>query len=173
MAKKWYVVHTYSGHENRVKLSLQERIERGNMQHLFGEILIPSEKVRKKVAEQERVMSRKLFPGYILVEMDLNQESYNAVKETPKVTGFLGGLNPIPVSEKEVENVKVQTQNNPERIAINFDQGDSVRVKEGPFANFSGSIKEVRPEKRKVLVLVSIFGRATPVELDYEQVEKA
>lgn len=175
MAKKWYVVHTYSGHENGAKKALQRRIEEHSMQADFGEILIPTESVLEVVKGQKRTSMRKFYPGYLFVQMDMNEKTFHLVRNTPKITGFLGGTNPTPVRESEIAQISsamTEGQTKP-KPKIHFEEGDSVRVTEGPFANFSGTVEEVKAEKQKVRVLVSIFGRATPVELDFGQVEKA
>jgi len=175
MAKKYYVVHTYSGHENKARLSLQERIRQSGLADQFGEILIPSESVVEVVKGQRRTTTRKLFPGYILVEMELNEATYHLVRNTPKITGFLGGTTPVPVRPEEVMQTKTQMTEGLKapKPKFSFEEGETVRVIDGPFSNFNGTVEEVKPEKQKVRVLVSIFGRATPVELDFAQVEKA
>src|SRR5215470_15619434 len=175
MAKKWYVVHTYSGHENRAKLSLQERIRSHGMQDDFGDILIPTESVLEVVKGQRRTSTRKFYPGYLFVQMELSEKTFHLVKNTPKITGFLGGTTPTPVKESEIQSINTAMQEGAikPRPRISFEEGENVRVIDGPFANFSGIVEEVKPEKQKVKVLVSIFGRATPVELDFTQVEKA
>jgi len=175
MSKKWYVVHTYSGHENRARLSLLDRIRTGGMQDEFGEVLIPTESVMEVVKGQRRTATRKFYPGYLFVQMDLNEKTFHLVKNTPKITGFLGGTNPTPVKETEIAAIATamtEGQVKP-KPRVHFEEGDSVRVIDGPFSNFSGTVEEVKQEKQKVRVLVSIFGRATPVELDFGQVEKA
>jgi transcriptional antiterminator NusG len=175
MSKKWFVVHTYSGHENRARLSLLDRIRTGGMQDEFGEVLIPTESVMEVVKGQRRTATRKFYPGYLFVQMDLNEKTFHLVKNTPKITGFLGGTSPTPVKESEIASITTamtEGQVKP-KPRIHFEEGDSVRVIDGPFANFSGTVEEVKPEKQKVRVKVSIFGRATPVELDFGQVEKA
>jgi transcriptional antiterminator NusG len=172
---KWYVVHTYSGHENRARLSLLERIRTYNLQDQFGEILIPTESVLEVVKGQKRTSTRKFYPGYLFVQMDLNEKTFHLVKNTPKITGFLGGTNPTPVRESEIAQINsamTEGQIKP-KPRVHFEEGDPVRVIDGPFANFAGTVEEVKPEKQKVRVLVSIFGRATPVELDFVQVEKS
>lgn len=172
---KWYVVHTYSGYENRAKKSLEERIKQFSLDEAFGEILIPTETVEEVKGGSKRTSKRKFFPGYMLVQMELNDETWHVVKNTPKITGFVGGaIKPPPITEAEVKRL---TQQMTEGVVkptpkVEFDEGDQVRVVDGPFANFSGSIEEVKAEKQKVRVLVSIFGRSTPVELDFMQVEK-
>ncbi|MBI3752966.1 MAG: transcription termination/antitermination protein NusG [Deltaproteobacteria bacterium] len=175
MAKKWYVVHTYSGYENKVKASLEERIKNAGMEQYFSEILVPSEKVIGLVKGEKKTTSRKFFPGYILVSMELNDETWHVVKNTPKVTGFVGGTtNPPAISEEEVKKITHQMEEGAvkPKPKVLFERGENVRVIDGPFTNFTGIVDEVKPEKGKLKVLVSIFGRATPVELDFVQVEK-
>lgn len=177
MTKSWYIVHTYSGHEAKAKQSLLERARTFGHEEDIEEILIPEENVVEIVKGEKRTSKRKFFPGYILVRMNLTDETWHIVKDTPKVTGFVGGGNdkPTPISEDEVERM---TQAMREGAAkpkpkISFEEGESVRVVSGPFANFSGFVDEVLPEKEKVRVMVQVFGRATPVMLDYMNVEKA
>lgn len=175
MAKNWYVVHTFSGYEHKAKAALEERIKAQGQQALFGEILVPVEKVVELVKGKKKTSSRKFFPGYILVQMDLNDETWHVVKETPKVTGFVGGsTNPPPVSEEEVKNITHQMEEGAikPKPRVLFSAGENVKVVDGPFADFNGVVEEVRPEKGKLRVLISIFGRATPVELDFVQVER-
>jgi len=176
MSKKWYVVHTYSGYENKVKATLQERIKSHKMEQYFSEVLVPSEKVIGLVKGEKKTISRKFFPGYILVSMELNEETWHLVKSTPKVTGFVGGTTaPKAISEDEVKKITHQMEEGAvkPKPKVLFDRGENVRVVDGPFTNFTGIVDEVKPEKGKLKVLVSIFGRATPVELDFVQVEKA
>lgn len=176
MTKKWYVVHTYSGYENKVKAALQERVKSNKMEEYFSEILVPSEKVIGLVKGEKKTTSRKFFPGYILVNMELNEQTWHIVKNTPKVTGFVGGTTTPPaISEEEVKKITHQMEEGAARPKpkVLFDRGENVRVVDGPFTNFTGIVDEVKPEKGKLKVLVSIFGRATPVELDFVQVEKA
>ena len=175
MAMKWYVVHTYSGHENKARLSLQERVKQMGKEAQFGQILIPTESVLEMVKGQKRTTTRKFYPGYMFVEMDLTEETFHLVKNTPKITGFLGGQNPTPVKETEIAAINSQMQDGAAKPKprISFEEGESVRVIDGPFSNFAGIVEEVKAEKQKLRVLVSIFGRATPVELDFTQVEKA
>jgi transcriptional antiterminator NusG len=172
---KWYVVHTYSGHENKARLSLQERVKQMGMDKSFGQVLIPTESVLEMVKGQKRTTTRKFYPGYMFVQMELNEATYHLVKNTPKITGFLGGTNPTPVPEKDIAAINTQMSEGAvkPKPRVSFEQNENVRVIDGPFANFSGIVEEVKPEKQKVRVLVSIFGRATPVELDFAQVEKA
>jgi transcriptional antiterminator NusG len=172
---KWYVVHTYSGHENRAKLSLLERVKNANLNDFFGDVLIPTESVMEVVKGQRRTSTRKFYPGYMFVQMVMDERTFHLVKNTPKITGFLGGSKPTPVPEREITGIHsamTEGKSKPKPKVV-FEQGDSVRVIDGPFSNFSATVEEVKPDKQKVRVLVSIFGRATPVELDFTQVEKA
>lgn len=174
MPLKWYGVHTYSGFENRVKLSLQERIKNLGLEESFGEILIPSETVVELKKGEKRTSTRKFFPGYILVNMELNDETWHVVKETARVTGFVGGNNPMVIPEDEVHKITRRMEEGAEkpRPKVEFEVGETVRVVDGPFLNFSGVVEDVKPDKAKLRVMVSIFGRATPVELEFMQVEK-
>ncbi len=177
MSKRWYVVHAYSGFEKSVQRALLERIQRQGMQDLFGQVLVPVEEVVELKSGQKSISERKFFPGYVLVEMEMNDESWHLVKSTPKVTGFVGGTanKPSPISEKEVEKMMQQMQDGVEkpRPKVLFEPGEVVRVKEGPFTDFHGSVEHVNYEKNRLRVSVTIFGRATPVELEFGQVEKA
>ena len=175
---RWYAVQTHSGFENRARASLQERIRTAGLQEHFGEVLIPTENVIEMVHGHRRTATRKFFPGYLFVQMEMTDETYHLVKNTPKVAGFLGeqkGTRPTPVPDDQIQQTKTQMTEGAikPRPRIQFDEGENVRVTDGPFAGFAGMIEEVKSEKQKVRVLVSIFGRATPVELDYAQVEKA
>ncbi len=172
--KKWYVVQAYSGYENKVKLSLLERIKQAGMEDSFGEILIPKENVQETRGGSKRVTTRNFYPGYIFVQMDLNEHTWHLIKDTPKVSGFVGGRHPAPVPSAEINAIAQQVAEGAAKPKprVVFEENDHVRVTDGAFANFTGTIVEVKPEKQKVRVLVSIFGRATPVELDYAQVEK-
>jgi len=172
---KWYIVHTYSGHENKARLSLIDRVRTHNMTDLFGDVLVPTESVMETVKGQRRTTTRKFFPGYMFVQMVLDDRTFHLVKNTPKITGFLGGTKPTPVPPEQISGVQssVTEGKRPAKTKVVFEVGDTVRVVEGPFANFSATVEDVKPEKQKVKVLVSIFGRATPVELDFNQVEKA
>ena len=173
MAFKWYVVHTYSGFENKVRFSLQERIAAAGKEEFFSDILIPEEDVVELVSGERKVSKRKFFPGYILVRMELNDDTWHIVKNTPKVTGFIGSKDkPSPISDKDVENLitRIDEGTLKPKPKFKFEVGDHVRVIDGPFTNFDGLIDEVRPEKGKLRVVVSIFGRPTPVELDFIQV---
>jgi transcriptional antiterminator NusG len=171
----WYVVHAYSGFELKAKQALEERIRLAKMDGWFGDIHVPQEKVVELVKGQKKTSSRKFFPGYMLVQMVLNQDTWHLVKETPKITGFIGdATDPSPLSDEEVLRIISQVEEGASspRARFSFEQGETVKVVDGPFADFSGTVEEVRPEKGKVKVLISIFGRATPVELDFMQVEK-
>lgn len=174
---RWYTVHVYSNFENSVKEKLQDRIDRSDMQQLFGEILVPVEEVVEMKGGQKSISQRKFFPGYMFVQMELTDESWHLVKSTPKVTGFVGGTGnrPIPITDKEVENIRAQVKEGEEKPKpkVLFEVGENVRVKEGPFTDFHGNVEEVNYDKNKLRVSVLIFGRATPVELDFGQVEKA
>ncbi|MDP3938711.1 MAG: transcription termination/antitermination protein NusG [Deltaproteobacteria bacterium] len=181
---QWYIAHTYSGYEQKVRLSLVKQLEMyrasKNPRHrqiasYFGEILIPTENVVELVKGQRRTSSRKFFPGYILVQMESNDESRHFVRETPKVSGFVGGgTEPPPISEEELRRILKQQTEGAERPKpkVQFERGEAIRVVHGPFANFTGVVEDVKPEKGKVKVLVTIFGRATPVELSFVEVEK-
>ncbi len=175
MSQNWYVVHTYSGFEQKAKLALQERIKSLRMDAFFGEVLVPSESVVEMKKGVRKTTTRKFFPGYILVKMELNDETWHVVKGTPKITGFVGNsTNPPIVPEEEVLRITQQIDEGTLRPKpkVSFEKGEGVRVVDGPFATFSGVVEEVNAEKGKLKVLVSIFGRATPVELDFIQVEK-
>jgi transcriptional antiterminator NusG len=176
MTKRWYVVHAYSGFEKSVQRTLLERIARSGMEDLFGQVLVPVEEVVEMKGGQKSISERKFFPGYVLVEMEMNEETWHLVKSTPRVTGFVGGTatKPTPISEKEVEKIMSQIQEGVEkpRPKVLFEVGEVVRVKEGPFTDFHGSVEDVNYEKSKLRVSVTIFGRATPVELEFGQVEK-
>ena len=177
MAKRWYVVHAFSGFEKQVQRSLTERIARAEMEDSFGEILVPTEEVVEMKGGQKRRSDRKFFPGYVLVEMEMNDETWHLVKEVPKVMGFIGGTsdNPAPITEKEANTIlsRVQEGVDKPRPKILFEPGEMVRVVDGPFNDFNGTVEEVNYEKSRLRVAVLIFGRSTPVELDFHQVEKA
>jgi len=177
MTKRWYVVHAYSGFEKSVQRALVERISRAGMQESFGQILVPVEEVVEMKSGQKSISERKFFPGYVLVEMDMNDESWHLVKSTPKVTGFIGGTatKPTPISDKEVAKIMQQIQEGVEkpRPKVLFETGEMVRIKDGPFSDFNGNVEEVNYEKSRLRVAVTIFGRSTPVELEFAQVEKA
>lgn len=172
---QWYVVHAYSGFEFKAKQALEERIRMHNMGDSFGEIHVPQETVVELVKGQKKTSNRKFFPGYILVQMVLNQDTWHLVKNTPKITGFVGdATDPSPLSDDEVVRIRSQVEEGASspRSKMSLEQGETVKVIDGPFADFNGTVEEVKPEKGKVRVLISIFGRATPVELDFMQVEK-
>ena len=177
MSKRWYVVHAYSGSEKSVQRALVDRIQRAGMEDMFGRILVPVEEVVEMKGGQKSISERKFFPGYVLVEMEMNDDTWHLVKNTSKVTGFVGGTatKPTPISEKEVDKIMQQMQEGVEkpRPKTLFEIGEVVRVKEGPFTDFHGSVEDVNYEKSKLRVSVTIFGRATPVELEFGQVEKS
>lgn len=172
--KKWYVVQAFSGYEEKVKVAIQERIRRHGVEHKFGDILVPREAATEPKQGLRKSGAKTFFPGYIFVQMDLDDTTWHVVSDTPRVSGFVGGKFPTPVSAGEIASIEQQVADGASRPKprVSFSQNDQVRVTDGAFANFSGVVEEVRPEKQKVRVLVSIFGRATPVELDYAQVEK-
>lgn len=176
MAQLWYVVHAYSGFEKTVQKALHERIQREGMEDLFGEILVPVEEVVDIKNGKRTVSERKFFPGYVLVQMQMSDETWHLVKSIPRVTGFIGGSGnrPTPISQREVDAIMAQMQSGIEkpRPKVEFEPGQNVRVTEGPFADFSGIVDEVNYERNKLRVSVQIFGRETPVELDFIQVEK-
>jgi transcriptional antiterminator NusG len=175
MAKNWYVVHTYSGYEQKAKKALEENIKIFKAQDLFEDILIPSEEVVEMKKGVKKTSKRQFFPGYILVKMELNEKTWHLVKGTPKITGFVGGsMNPPVIPEDEVKRITRQIEEGTlkPKPKILFEKGEDVRVINGPFATFSGIVDEVNEEKGKLRVMVSIFGRSTPIELDFTQVEK-
>lgn len=173
---KWYVVHAYSGMEKAVERNIVERIQRAGMQDKFGRILVPTEEVVEVKNGVKRTTERKFFPGYVLVEMVMDDETWHLVKHTNKVTGFVGGAKnrPAPISEAEVLKIVSQMEQGADkpRHKVEFEVGEYIRVKEGPFTDFNGTVEEVNYEKNKLRVSVTIFGRATPVELEFNQVEK-
>ena len=175
MSKRWYVVHAYSGYEKKVAIALKERIELQKMEDKFGEVLVPTEEVVEMRAGQKRRSERKFFPGYVLVEMELCDESWHLVKETPRVMGFIGGKadKPAPITEAEANTIlqRIESGEAPKPKTL-FEPGEMVRVVDGPFNDFNGVVEEVNYEKSKLHVAVLIFGRSTPVELDFGQVEK-
>ena len=177
MDKKWFVVHAYSGFEKSVQRALVERIARSDIADQFGQILVPVEEVVEMKGGQKSISERKFFPGYVLVEMEMTDESWHLVKSTPKVTGFVGGtaMRPTPITQKEVDAILLQVQEGVEkpRPKVLFEVGELVRVKDGPFTDFNGTVEDVNYDKSKLRVAVTIFGRATPVELEFGQVEKA
>lgn len=172
---KWYIVHTYSGHENKAKLTLLERVRNHNLTEFFGEVLVPTESVMEMVKGQRRTTTRKFFPGYMFVQMYLDDRTFHLVKNTPKITGFLGGTKPTPVPEREITGVQSNITDGKAKpkARVVFENGDTVRVVDGPFASQSAVIEEVKADKQKIKVKLSMLGRATSVELDFSQVEKA
>ena len=175
MALRWYVVHVYSGFENKVKSALDEKISAFPNPEKFGGIVVPTEQVVELVKGKKKESSRKFYPGYILIRMDLDDHTWHLVNDTAKVTGFLGGRNkPTPIRDEEAERILSRMEEGKEKPQPKFffETGDEIRVVDGPFSNFNGTVEEVNPEKGKIKVLVSIFGRATPVELDFVQVTK-
>ena len=176
MAMRWYVVHAYSGFENRVKLSLLDRIQRSGMESRFGEIMIPTEEVVEMREGQKRRSERKFFPGYVLVQMEMDDDTWHMVKDVPKVLGFIGGTSdrPAPITDKEADAILQRVQEGVEkpRPKVLFEPGEVVRVTDGPFNDFNGVVEEVNYEKSKLRVAVMIFGRSTPVDLEFGQVEK-
>lgn len=176
MAKRWYVVHAYSGYEKQVLRSLNERIKRLGMEEYFGEILVPTEEVVEIKNGQKRKSERKFFPGYVLVQMEMNEDSWHLIKDTPRVMGFIGGTadKPAPITEKEADAILRRVHEGAEapRPKTLFEPGEMVRVIEGPFADFNGVVESVNYEKSRLQVAVMIFGRSTPVELEFGQVEK-
>jgi transcriptional antiterminator NusG len=175
MAKRWYIVHAYSNFERKVAESIKERAASAGLADLFEEVLVPMEEVVEMRRGRKVSSERKFFPGYVLVKMDLNDETYHLIKATPKVTGFLGTENkPIPITDDEAGRILQQVQEGVERPkpSVTFEIGEQVRVADGPFASFNGLVEEVDEERARLKVAVSIFGRATPVELEYAQVEK-
>ncbi len=175
MSKQWYVIHTYSGHENKVKASLEERLSAAGLRDRVGEILVPTEDVVEIKGGKRKVSSRKFFPGYLLIEMEMGDDIWYVIKNTPKVTGFLGGTKePTPLSEEEVAQIleHMRGEATEPKPKVSFEVGENVRVIDGPFTNFTGVIREVHPERGKLKVMVSIFGRSTPVELEFLQVER-
>ncbi|GAA5525135.1 MULTISPECIES: transcription termination/antitermination protein NusG [Microbulbifer] len=176
MSKHWYVVQAYSGYEKRVASSLKERIELHEMDHLFGEVLVPTEEVVEMRAGQKRKSERKFFPGYVLVEMELNDDTWHLVKETPRVLGFIGGKadKPAPITDREAQAIlnRIDDSVDKPKPKTLFEPGEMVRVIDGPFNDFNGVVEEVNYEKSRLRVAVLIFGRSTPVELEFGQVEK-
>lgn len=175
MELRWYIVHTYSGFENKVKKNLKERIKTLGLEQCFGKILVPTEQVIELRKGQKKTSSRKFYPGYILVQMVLNEETWHAVRNTAKVTGFVGGeVKPTPIPDDEAERIIRQMEEgvSKPKPKYSFEEGDEVRVIDGPFTNFQGVVEEMKPDKEKLRVLITIFGRPTPVELDFIQVNK-
>jgi transcriptional antiterminator NusG len=177
MAKRWYVVHAYSGYEKQVKRSLEDRIERAALEELFGDVLVPTEEVVEMKGGQKRRSDRKFFPGYVLVEMEMTDDTWHLVKDVPKVMGFIGGTaeKPAPISQKEADAIlnRLQEGADKPRPKVLFEPGEMVRVVDGPFNDFNGVVEDVDYDKSRLKVAVLIFGRSTPVELEFHQVEKS
>lgn len=173
MGKNWYVVHTYSGFEEKVKLSIEEKVEVLGLQEKIPKVLIPTERVVELKAGKKRESDKKFYPGYILVEMELSDETWHLIKNTPRVTGFVGGKNPVAIPEEEVEIIMQQVEKGPvAQVKTQFQKGESVRIIDGPFSNFNGFVEDIDLDHGRLRVMVSIFGRQTPVELNFFQVEK-
>lgn len=175
MTKKWYVVHTYSGHEDKVKNNIENTVDNRGMRSLISKVLVPTEEVVSVKNNKKKIKKKKFYPGYVFIEMIINNETYWLVRNTTGVTGFLGGVKPVPMAEIEVENL-LNTMEKPKdakpRPVRSFEENENVRITEGPFNHFIGIVEEVNQEKGKLKVMVTIFGRPTPVELDFLQVEK-
>ncbi|MBO8136898.1 MAG: transcription termination/antitermination protein NusG [Desulfotomaculum sp.] len=173
MEKRWYVVHTYSGYENKVKANLEKRIESMNMEEKIFRIIVPMEDEVELKNGKKKVAKKKVFPGYVLVEMVMTDDSWYVVRNTPGVTGFVGsGTKPIPLTEQEVKDIMRQIGEDEPRAKVLYNEGEQVKVTNGPFEDFVGVVEEIYPEKGKLRVMVSMFGRETPIELDFSQVEK-
>jgi len=175
VAPKWYIIHTYSGFEQKVKTAIRERAKARGLEHLVEEVLVPTETVEEMVKGERRLSSRKFYPGYVMVRMEMTDESWHLVKDTPKVTGFIGSKDePVAIPEEDAAKIIAQMQEGVLRPKpkIKFEQGDKVQVIDGPFANFTGVVDEVRPDRGRVRVMISVFGRPTPVELEFTQLEK-
>ena len=172
--KKWYVVHTQTGAEEKVKKCLDSRIANSELKELMGEVLIPTEQVSEVRGGKKKISQRKFFPGYILVEMELNDETWHLIRSTPRVTGFVGGTKPVALSEEEISVILQQIEKGPvPQVKTQFQKGDSVRIIDGPFTNFIGSVEDIDMDHGRLTAMVSIFGRQTPVELNFFQVERA
>jgi transcription termination/antitermination protein NusG len=175
---KWYIIHTYSGYEGKVKLAMEQRIKDLGLESSFGEILVPQQEVQQRNREtgESTKGQQKLFPGYVIVEMDMNNESWHLVNDTPKVTGFVGAsTRPRPVPERQIKALRDKLDSGvaPEKVEIDLEKGHDIKITSGPFANFTGVVDEANHDRQKVRVLISIFGRSTPVDLDFHQVERA
>ena len=175
MAKEWYIVHTYSGYENKVRANLQQRVEALGMLEIIGEILIPTEDVVEMRSGAKVISKKKFFPGYVLINMEMTDTTWHVVKNTPKVTGFVGsGIKPTPLTQEEVDRIinQVSVAAEKPKPKFRFERGDQVRIVDGPFSNFQGMVDEVNNDRATVKVMVTIFGRSTPVELEFLKVEK-
>ena len=174
MEKNWYVVHTYSGFEEKVKLTIEEKVDKQDLKEKISRILIPTERVIELKAGKKKESDKKFYPGYILVEMDMDDATWHLIRSTPRVTGFVGGSSPIALSEEEVDVILQQIEKGPvPQVKTQFQKGESVRIIDGPFTNFIGNVEDVDIDHGRLNVMVSIFGRQTPVELNFFQVEKA
>jgi transcription termination/antitermination protein NusG len=175
MENKWFIIHAYSGHEDRVKANIEKSVETLGLKHKIDQVIIPTEEVVEIKRNKKSIRKRKFFPGYVLAHMVIDNDTYWLVRNTPAVTGFLGGISPTPLAEEEVQGILDLALNQAAakpKPAVLFDKGENVRINEGPFRHFIGSVEEVNTERGKLKVMVSIFGRPTPVELDFLQVEK-
>lgn len=173
MTKQWYVVHTYSGFEDKVKLTIEDTIQRRGLTDKLSQILIPTEKVIELKSGKKKEKTKKFYPGYILIEMELNDETWHIVSSTPRVTGFVGGDKPAPIGQEEIDVIVQQIEEGPStQVTAQYDKGDSVRILDGAFANFNGFVDDIDEAHNKLRVMVTIFGRQTPVEVNYMQVEK-
>jgi len=173
MTKQWYVVHTYSGFEDKVKLTIEDTMQRRGLTEKLSQILIPTEKVIELKAGKKKEKTKKFYPGYILIEMELNDETWHIVSSTPRVTGFVGGDKPAPIGQEEIDVIVQQIEEGPStQVTTQYDKGDSVRILDGAFANFNGFVDDIDEAHNKLRVMVTIFGRQTPVEVNYLQVEK-
>ncbi len=175
MSQKWYIIHTYSGFEHKVRNALLDRAKARGLEHLVTEVLVPTEMVEEMVKGERKITHRKFYPGYILVRMELTEESWHLVKDTPKVTGFVGSkTEPTAIPEEDAAKIIAQMQEGAlkPKPKVKFETGDKVQVIDGPFTNFTGEVDEVRPERGRVRVMISVFGRPTPVELEFTQLEK-
>lgn len=174
MEKKWYVIHTYSGFEEKVKLSIEEKRDKKGLLDRISRILIPTERVIELKGGKKRESDKKFYPGYILVEMEMDDETWHIIRSTPRVTGFVGGTKPVALSDEEIAVILQQIEKGPvPQVKTQFQKGESVRIIDGPFSNFLGSVEDVDIDHARLCVMVSIFGRQTPVELNFFQVEKA
>ena len=174
MSNQWYVVHTYSGFEDKVKIAIEDNVQRRGLTDKLSQILIPSEKVVELKAGKKKEKTKKFYPGYILIEMELNDETWHIVSSTPRVTGFVGGDKPAPIAQEEIDVIVQQIEEGPStKVTTQYDKGDSVRILDGAFANFNGFVDDIDEAHNKLRVMVTIFGRQTPVEVNYLQVEKA
>lgn len=174
MAHSWYVIHTYSGFEEKVKLAIENKVGKRGLEDKISRILIPSEKVIEMRSGKKKEVDRKYYPGYILIEMELDDESWHVIKSTPRVSGFVGGTKPMPVQQEEIDVILQQLEKGPaQKVKTQYVTGEGVRITDGPFSNFTGFVEDVDMDHGRLRVMVSIFGRQTPVELSFFQVEKS